>query len=115
MTVIKELIASCDAYSTETWGGPFDKLPDPAFGYQQVRQKMEMEAARIAEARNRLMAAVTEKGLPPGIRNQMDQYYRSRQAEFEQAAGSIGDPETRSIRMKAENERLRQELLSGKK
>jgi hypothetical protein len=96
------LIQQTQAYTARSWRGPFEGVPQPVVGAENVIPATEQQIAQITERANQVVTRVAESGLPEDYRTLLASYYaekvQQKQREIESlknyCGSSVGTPGT---------------------
>jgi hypothetical protein len=69
------LLQTTQAYTSRSWHGPFDGLPEPILGAENVIPVEEQKIAEIAERARQLLGLSSQAGIPDEYRKVLENYY----------------------------------------
>jgi hypothetical protein len=75
---VMDLIRSSQAYTSESWHGPYDSWPQIAIGQDMVVQKIEQEIGQISQAASTLREQATQASLPAPYVDLLSSYFADR-------------------------------------
>jgi hypothetical protein len=69
------LLQTTQAYTSRSWHGPFDGLPEPIFGAENVIPAEERKIAEITERAGRVLEFSAQAGVPDQYGTLLERYY----------------------------------------
>lgn len=108
------LVLETKAFTSKTWDGPFDGLPQPTRGTAMTMAKFEAELEELAALAGKIQKRAEETGLPEVYKASLQQYYQEKMQERSNIIAKLRmppskqpDPKIMAEMMKAQSARKR--------
>lgn len=102
--MVARLIATAEAVTYESSQGPFDGLPDPAYGAEQVIAKLGRDLSQLGKSRESVARLGAEQDIPDTLLSELDAYYAERMRQLQETwhrVQGVADPSVRAKYLEA--------------